>query len=62
MYSQEVKCIDFLLGQPDGFFFVFFFSPYNTLCASGPHREVVGSVYPQKQEPHLGHTVLGYSA
>lgn len=62
MYSQEVKCIGFLLGQPDGFFFVFFFSPYNTLCASGPHREVVGSVYPQKQEPHLGHTVLGYSA
>ena len=39
----------------------FFFLPYNTLCASGPHREVVGSVYPQKQEPHLGHSVLGYS-
>lgn len=52
----------FPTGSAWWFFFVFFFFPYNTLCASGPHREVVGSVYPQKQEPHLGHTVLGYSA
>lgn len=39
-----------------------FVFPHNAICALGPHREVVGSLYPQKQEPHLGHTVPGYSA
>lgn len=32
MYSQEVKCIDFLLGQPDGFFLCFFFSIQYIMC------------------------------
>jgi len=51
----EVPLISYTLGL-----FFFSYTPYNTICALGPHRERAGSLYPQKQEPHLGHTVLVY--
>lgn len=56
-FSSEIIKVHFISSAQH---LVFFFFPYNVLCPLGPHREVVGRLYPQKQEPHLRHTVLDY--
>lgn len=58
-FSEIIKAHFISSAQHLGFFFFF---PYNALCPLGPHGEVVGRLYPQKQEPHLRHTALDYWA